>query len=79
MAGRRVVRPMPITGKIWTPEELADRWATNTDNVDRMCRQGRIAGAFKVGRQWRLSEEALVAYERGGAFGSVAFTGSVAS
>lgn len=65
-----------MTGKIWTPEELAVRWATTVDNVSRMCHAGRIPGAFKVGRQWRLAEESLVAYERGGGFGSIGLVAS---
>ena len=57
--------PLPATGRIWKAEEIADRWSTSIDTVEKMCRTGAIRGAFKAGRQWRLSEEALVAHERG--------------
>lgn len=69
MVTRRRVA-LPETGRVWLPEDLAARWHCLPSTVELMCRQGRIPGAFKVGRQWRLSEEALVAYERGGGFGS---------
>ena len=62
MAARRV---LPATGRIWRADEIADRWQTSIDTVEKMCRTGVIRGAFKAGRQWRLSEEALVAHERG--------------
>lgn len=70
MAARRRVVPVPVTGRIWTPDLIGARWGALPATVEKMCREGRIPGAFKAGRQWRLTEEALVAYERGGGFGS---------
>lgn len=78
-AAKKVVR-LPETGRIWTPAQLADRWLTTVDTVEKMCREGRIRGAFKAGRQWRLSEEALVAHERGlNPFGSASVMAGAAS
>lgn len=66
MAARKVSRlPVPETGRIWTSQEIAHRWSATNDTIEKMCRTGAIRGAFKAGRQWRLSEEALVAHERG--------------
>lgn len=76
MAATKRVTRLPETGRIWRAEEIADRWSTSIDTIEKMCRNGAIRGAFKAGRQWRLSEEALVAHERGAnPFG----VGSVAS
>lgn len=73
MVARKRVR-VPVTGVIWTAEDLAVRWQATVGTVEKMCRDGRLRGAFKVGRQWRLSEEALLAYERAAdPFGSVAW------
>lgn len=72
MARTRV--PVPETGRIWTPEMIGARWGCLPAMVEKMCREGRITGAFKAGRQWRLTEEALVAHERGGGFGSRPYT-----
>ena len=58
----RMVRVIP-TGEIWTPAELAERWQVSVDTVVEMCRDGRIRGAFKAGREWRLSSVALAAHE----------------
>lgn len=72
MAARKQIVRLE-TGRVWRPEDVAARWGCLPSTVEMMCREGRVPGAFKVGRQWRLTEEALVAYERGGGFGSRPF------
>ena len=57
--------PAPDPGKILTPTDLADRWRVTADVVAQMCRDGRLPGAFKAGREWRISTAALHAYELG--------------
>lgn len=71
MAARR--KPVPVTGRIWTSEEVAERWSITNEAVCAMFRDRRVPGSFKAARWWRISEEALVAYERTGGFGSVPY------
>lgn len=49
---------------IWTPAEIAARWQVTESAVVGMCRTGRLPGAFKAGRQWRISLDALLAFEQ---------------
>ena len=49
---------------IYTPEELASRWRVSPDTVYRALLAGTLKG-FKVGRQWRIREEAVEKYEKG--------------
>lgn len=64
---------------MWTEEELAERWRTSVDMVQRMCRDGRLRGAYKVGREWRVTGEAVIAHEHPvDPFGSKPFTGPLA-
>ena len=46
----------------YTPKTLAQRWDCSAWTVYDLLTQGRLAG-FKVGRSWRISEEARIAYE----------------
>lgn len=62
---KRPVTGVPVTGQIYTTQELAVRWKTTEETVEKMFRTGRLRGAFKAGRQWRLSEKALVEHELG--------------
>lgn len=39
-----------------TAEEAARRWGVTTRLVQRYCKQGRIAGAEKLGGSWRIPE-----------------------
>lgn len=39
-----------------TVEEAASRWGVTTRLVQRYCKQGRIAGAEKLGGSWRIPE-----------------------
>lgn len=61
---RKPASPVVETGRIFTQEQLAARWSTTVPAVQRMCRDGSLPGAFKVAGKWRLSEEALLRYER---------------
>lgn len=63
VSSKRPVRGVASSGEIYTPAELAVRWKTTASTVEKMFREGRVRGAFKAGRQWRLSEVALVAHE----------------
>lgn len=47
---------------IYTPEELAERWRCSAVTVYRLLNDGRLAG-FRVGRAWRVPEEAVRQYE----------------
>lgn len=62
--GRKPAAPSVATGRIFTQEQLATRWTVAVSAVQRMCRDGSLPGAFKVAGKWRLSEEALLRYER---------------
>jgi excisionase family DNA binding protein len=53
-----------VSPAVFTPEALADRWATTADIICAMCRDGRLR-AFKVGREWRIALSAVEAVERG--------------
>ena len=39
-----------------TAVEAAQRWGVTTRLVQRYCKQGRIAGAEKLGGSWRIPE-----------------------
>lgn len=47
----------------YTPQELADLWRCHRELVYDLLRSGRLKG-FKLGRDWRISEEARLAYEK---------------
>ncbi len=50
---------------IYTPPEVARRWHCKPDTVRALLTSGKLRG-FKVGRShWRISEAAVLAYERG--------------
>lgn len=50
-------------GPIFKPADIAARWDVQPELVVEMCRDGRLPGAFKAGREWRVSQLALFAYE----------------
>ncbi len=50
-------------GVYYTPQELADLWKCNISTVYAMLRQGKLSG-FKLGRDWRITEAAVLAYEQ---------------
>ena len=41
-----------------TPEDLALEWGLTARRVQYLCREGRIEGAVKKGRQWLLPADA---------------------
>lgn len=47
----------------YTPQELALLWKCCTETVYDLLRQGKLVG-FKLGRDWRITESAVLAYER---------------
>ncbi len=57
---------MRLTSIVWTPEQIAERWSCSPKAVVEMCRDGRLRGAFKAGRVWRVSNAALMAHETAG-------------
>ena len=40
-----------------TPEDLAIEWGLTSRRVQIMCKEGRIKGAVKKGRQWLIPAE----------------------
>lgn len=52
-----------MTGGYMTPAEVADRWCLSQREVQRMAATGVIAH-FRVGRQIRISVDAVASYER---------------
>lgn len=47
----------------YTPQELALLWKCCIETVYDLLRQGKLAG-FKLGRDWRITESAVRAYEQ---------------
>lgn len=43
--------------------ELSARWRANPKTVWRLVAQGKLPGAFRVGRQWRVPLADVEAYE----------------
>ncbi len=48
-----------------TIQETADRWRVSYDTVRRMIASGEVL-AKKIGRQWRVHETAVAAFEQDG-------------
>lgn len=48
-------------GKLFTILELAEGLRIHPDTVSKLIRDGKIAAA-KIGKQWRISEEAINDY-----------------
>ena len=46
---------------MYSPEELALEWGVHVETVRRLLRVGALRG-IKVGRQWRVSKEAVAEY-----------------
>ena len=47
----------------YTPQEVADLWKCSTATIYELLRRGKLVG-FKVGRDWRITGEAVLAYEQ---------------
>src|SRR5262249_23339760 len=54
-----------VSPTLLSPEQVARRWGVSAVSVQRWCARGELAAA-KIGRQWRISEEAVAEFERGG-------------
>jgi excisionase family DNA binding protein len=50
---------------IYTIEELAERWKCTADTIYRMIASGKLP-AFKLSRTYRVREEDVLNYEKGG-------------
>lgn len=51
--------------KIYSIEDLAERWGVHKTTVQRMVSSGKLKG-FRVGNLWRFREEDIMKYEMGG-------------
>ena len=49
----------------YTPATLADRWGCKVCTVYDLLRTGKLKG-FKLGKDWRITEEARAAFEEAG-------------
>ena len=45
-----------------SPQQVSERWSVDTGTVLRLIRTGKLE-AFKIGRLWRISPDALKRYE----------------
>ena len=49
-------------GKMMTVAEVADRLNLTVGRIRVLCREGRFAGAQKIGRDWGIPASALETY-----------------
>ncbi len=49
--------------KYLTTKEVALKWNVNDRRVRALCEEGRIDGAFKVGKTWMIAEDASKPYD----------------
>lgn len=49
--------------RYYTPRTLAQTWDCSPDVVYDLLRTGKLKG-FRVGRRWRVSDEARLEYEQ---------------
>lgn len=54
------LRPVENGPGLLTPEQAAHRLGLHPKTVARMAREGRLAGAVKVGKGWRFRPDGLV-------------------
>ncbi len=47
----------------YTPESLATKWGCSKFTVYELLRKGALRG-FKLGRDWRITDDARIAYEQ---------------
>jgi excisionase family DNA binding protein len=45
----------------WAPQEFADEFNVALNTVYHELKHGRIAGAVRIGRQWRILKDAFKA------------------
>ena len=51
-----------MSSEYWTVASLAEHWGCSTDMVYNLLREGKLRG-FKLGKDWRITEEARIEYE----------------
>ena len=49
----------------YTPKALAERWGCHVCIVYDLLRKGKLKG-YKLGKDWRISDEARAAFEAAG-------------
>lgn len=49
--------------KYLTTKEVASKWNVNDRRVRVLCEEGRVNGAFKVGKTWMIAEDASKPYD----------------
>jgi Fic family protein len=49
--------------KYLTTKEVASKWNVNDRRVRALCEEGRVDGAFKVGKTWMIAEDATKPYD----------------
>lgn len=47
-----------------TPDDVAAAWNVSAFTVRKLCREGRLAGSFRVGVIWRIPASGKLEYER---------------
>jgi len=50
--------------KVYTPQELMERWKCSEDWLYMMLRTGELP-SFRVGKKWRVKGETVAAFEAG--------------
>lgn len=56
---QRQPRKLPEPDEVLTPDEVAAHLDIPRKTVVALCADGRLAGAFKAGRQWRIPGRAV--------------------
>lgn len=51
-----------MSARVWTDEELATEWQCDLQLLRKLLLRGHLEG-FKVGRDWRIRDDAKQAYE----------------
>lgn len=53
---------MALSEKVYSTTDLVQRWQCSPDLVYSLLESGKLKG-FKLGRWWRITEEAILAFE----------------
>ena len=62
MSGKRWKRRVAVENTFLTIEEAADLLRISPRSAYTLARESRLAGAVKVGNQWRVDRDALMAW-----------------
>lgn len=46
-----------------TADELSRHWRVSADTVRAICEEGKLPGAYRVRKQWRIPKRAIECYE----------------